>query len=226
MPGSGGEINSLMDLVQPPAALPPGTKMSDLFVPESLWVMAGGGTGGGPDDNFNQRLQAVLDAEATIPNVNYAGMMGAKALPKVQSSEGGWFPGAWAGGSGISMGEQEPLSIEKTRQQMTGVGGFPMGGPPQGMRDPSTNNWRLLPRGFNNPNWMMRNGEIIDKRIFNNIGSWAGWAGVTPQETSLNRIGGAYPINAASSYGGHGGWVGGGWPGSTLGMHGVIGQWE
>lgn len=42
---------------------------------------------------------------------------------------------------------------------------------------PSTDNWRLLPNGFNNPRFMMRNGHIIDKGLFPLLGTYVSTRG-------------------------------------------------
>jgi hypothetical protein len=58
--------------------------------------------------------------------------------------QGGWFPG------------DPRIGLSATATYGGGRG-------PPGFSAPSTNNWRLLPQGFNSPDYMMRSGHIINR---------------------------------------------------------------
>jgi hypothetical protein len=165
MPGSGGEINSLMDLMQPgktPQDYYSGKTLGDIMDPN--WT---GGAGGAPADVggfdpqlFASQVAANRGAPATPENLswamNYGNLRPATmsveqgGSPLLSSGpEGGYFPGdPQFGGHG-----QNPAAYY-------GQGwGSP---PPPNLNLPSTNNWRLLPGGYNKPGFAMRAGHVIN----------------------------------------------------------------
>ena len=78
---------------------------------------------------------------------------------------------------------------------------------------PSTDNWRLLPPGYNNPNYMMRNGQIIDKYFAQWPGLYLAYRGTDALPQAGDR---AFPMSSAGIGTGTRGYF---WPGQ-------IGPWN
>lgn len=116
------------------------------------------GVGGGSGEAPSQTTAQWSNAPATNEQVSAAIQRGGKYQPdyarRIMSSgpEGGWF--AYPGARGAT----ESLIP-------WGYHSDPRENPAPGLLGMSTNNWRLLPQGYQNPGFNMRSGHIL-KRFY------------------------------------------------------------
>jgi hypothetical protein len=211
-PNTGQEqqsVQSLLDL------MPQGGAQADPYGGKTLAQIVLGGLpfnmnvgtdgrpmGGGGDFDAN----AWLDRPATNENVSDAIGRGGRYRPEVaqtlQSSgaEGGFFsiPGSQVGGiaeASIPWGYYDDPRKES---------------PAPGLAGMSTNNWRLLPKGFQDPRWAMRAGHILDRSLADKPGVYVAQHGspahnpnapLSSPATNLGAGGHGYPLSWGYTFG-------------------------
>jgi hypothetical protein len=147
------------------------------------------GAGGGFDAN------AWLDRPATNENVSDAIQRGGQYRPEVartltsSGEEGGFFslPGMQAE-TQIPWGYYDDPRKESPAPGLIGM---------------STNNWRLLPKSFQDPRWAMRAGHIIERSMAQNPAAYVGsrGEGVVPQIKQLGAGGHGFPLSFGYPFG-------------------------
>ena len=152
------------------------------------WPSADGGAGPGPV-NWG-------DMPATNENVSEAiqhlGQYRPEFAKTLQSSgpEGGFFSIPAEAATQIPWGYYEDPRKENPAPGLTGE---------------STNNWRLLPKQFQNPNYAMRAGHIIDRQAAQNLGGYLGYAPMQESVNTPTRMlgsgGHGYPLSYGFAFG-------------------------
>lgn len=171
----------------------------------------GGGIYGGQPNIPPELLQTI---QPTFANLPVAGMMGAggqQPMARQQMTEGVPGGGFWSFAQRAQ--QNAPLGIAPGLGSVgggygssytgTGQSGAPLGvypGEPSSAL-PSTDNWRLLPQGFNNPRFIMRNGHIIEKKYLTMPLKYVDDRGGEPtaQVSGLGGPGHNYPISFGNS---------------------------
>jgi hypothetical protein len=166
----GTNINSLMDLMP---GIAPGTKLKDVLQNPDFQYL---------DPNSPATPEAMYLALAYGNQLKTP----AEGSP-LQSSgpQGGWFPGDPRFGESAGGG---------SLNQYGGAPSLPMG-----MQGPSTNNWRLLPPGYQNPQYIARSGHILDRNFINPAVYLASRGGTPSGPFGLGGPGRGYPVSAGSA---------------------------
>lgn len=232
MPGpGGGGINSLIDLMQPAQV---GRTPLDPGVQQGYMQLLGGGGGGGGmlagagglnPLGFAQAMRGTPGAFSLNPQ-DRQNPLAYSAHDYQPRDTGGYFTladlydSAPGGANNPMMGAPGAPLGPGGQPATRAIGAPPGGNVPHNMQEganlPSTNNWQLLPPPYNTPQYLMRNGRIIDL-LQSQIDT--GQKNVMGAETQADRnrpgysVFGRSPFVQSWSFGG----AASGWPGQPGG---------
>ena len=148
-----------------------------------------------PDGSFANWQNQLANNANVSEGIQRGGRYRPEFAQTLQSSgaEGGFFsiPGSQVGGiaeASIPWGYYDDPRKESPAPGLVGM---------------STNNWRLLPRGYQDPQWAMRAGHIIERSLADKPGVYVAQHGSPPENQALHLGGGGhgYPLSFGRSFG-------------------------